>query len=80
MLKCYGDIKEQTVSENVRESAGGGKLLVRNCVIFTFLTHSYLFVPLCQHESCFCMTRSETFFKVITVYLYTLVFCHGALY
>lgn len=52
MLKCYGFAKEQIVSENVWESAGGGKLLVRNCVIFKCLTHPYLLVPLCQHESC----------------------------
>ncbi len=61
MLKCYGYTKEQTVSENVRESAGGGKLLVRNCVIFKFLTHPYLLVPFCQHESCLVRREAKHF-------------------
>ncbi len=52
MLKCYEDTREQTVSENVSESAGGGKLLVRNCVIFKFMTHAYLLEHRCQHDSC----------------------------
>lgn len=52
ILKCCGYTKEQIVGANVWKSAEGEKLLVRNCVIFKFLTHPHLLVPLCQHERC----------------------------